>query len=264
MTDDNVTISVNDAEATITLNRPDLRNALTEEVSTELIDAIDEAEEEDARCVVVRGSEGAFCAGGDVNSMIEGLDGGVPVAEKVRVVDEQTHEAVARVAGCSVPTVASIQGAAMGAGAALALACDVQVASEEAEIGFVFRRVGLGVDSGTSYLLPRTVGVNTAKKLVYTGEVLGAERANELGLITDVFPADEFQERADELVERIASGPTVALKNAKRLIDRGFENSLEGAMAEEALAQGIAFETYDHHEGAEAFLEGRDPVFEGR
>lgn len=264
MSDKNVILSINDDVATITLNRPDLRNALTEGVATELVDAVNEAEKEGMRCVAIRGSGEAFCAGGDVNSMLEGLDGDVPVAEKVRVVDEQTHEAVARVARCNVPTVAVIEGSAMGAGAALTLACDVQIASEEAEIGFVFRQVGLGVDSGTSYFLPRVVGVNTAKKLVYTGEVLDAEQAKELGVFTDVVPADEFDERAEELIARIASGPTVALKHSNRLIDRSFENSLEGAMAEEALAQGIAFETHDHNEGAAAFLEGRDPEFEGR
>lgn len=109
-----------------------------------------------------------------------------------------------------LPTVAKIDGPAVGAGANLALACDLQLASDRANIGFVFRNVGLSVDAGTSYLLPRLVGENVAKELVFTGEMLDAERAESLGLFNHVYAVEEFDEHADALIERITEGPTVA------------------------------------------------------
>ncbi len=163
-----------------------------------------------------------------------------------------------------VPTVAKIDGPAVGAGAGLALACDLQLASETAKIGFVFRGVGLSCDAGTSYLLPRLVGANTAKELVLTGEILGADDALELGLFNHVYPADEFDDRVAELVEEIASGPTVALRHATRLIDSAAGKGFEAALKDEAAAQGIALGSRDHEEGVRAFLEGREPSFEGR
>jgi len=188
----------------------------------------------------------------------------VTTAEKVRIVIELTGRAVARVAECPLPTVAKVDGAAFGAGANLAIACDVQVASESSTVSFGFRNVGLAVDSGTSHLLPRLVGENVAKELVFTGERLPATEAAEMGVLNRVYPDDEFDERTDELVARIASGPTVALRASKRLLNRGSERSLREAIECEADAQAAVFESADHREGAEAFVERRDPEFEGR
>ena len=129
--------------------------------------------------------------------------------------------------------------------------------------GFVFRQVGLSVDAGTSYLLPRLVGENVAKELVFTGEIFDAERAADLGLVNHVYPDDEFDERADEFVGEIADGPTVALGQAKKLLGTGPEKSLRQALRDEANAQGLVFGSRDHEEGVEAFLEGREPSFEG-
>jgi enoyl-CoA hydratase/carnithine racemase len=139
----------------------------------------------------------------------------------------------------------------------------VRVFSGEGRIGFNFEQLGLAVDSGVSYLLPREVGAGVAKELVYTGEILDAERAAELGLANRVFE-DDFEADFESFVGEIAGGPTAALRTSKRLMRRGFEVSLDTAIEHEAAAQGAMFETADHEEGVDAFLERRDPEFGGR
>lgn len=262
--DEAVSLDVEDGVATITLDRPDRRNALSREVGDGLRDALSEIDAGGARCVVLEGAGDAFSAGGDIAAMREGIEGETPLDQRVHELERTTSETLARLITFPLPTVAKVDGPAVGAGANLAIACDLQLASDRASVGFVFRNVGLSVDAGTSYLLPRIVGENVAKELVFTGEILGAERAGELGLFNHVFPESEFDERADELIERIASGPTVALRHAKRLVGEGLEKPVDRAMVDEATAQGIVFATDDHAEGVEAFLEGREPEFEGR
>jgi enoyl-CoA hydratase/carnithine racemase len=264
MTDDAVLYEVEDEIATVTLNRPDMRNALTEEVSTELIGVLDEIEESDARCVVLQGAGGAFCAGGDINAMMQGLSGDVDTHEKVDQIIQKTSRALVRVHEFTLPVVAKIDGPAFGAGANLAIACDMQIASEEAAISFGFRQVGLAVDTGTSYFLPRIVGENTAKELVLTGRMLDAAEAEQMGLFNHVYAEDSFDEEFEAFLEPIATGPTVALKTSKRMLRQGLESSLDQAMTNEAAAQAAVFETQDHEEGATAFMEKRSADFEGR
>jgi enoyl-CoA hydratase/carnithine racemase len=264
VSDDAVLLDVDDGVATITLNRPERRNALSAEISDGIQDAVDEIEGGDARCVVITGAGGAFCAGGDVDRMREGFETDPPAHERAAALERSTSELILRLTGLPVPTVAKIDGPAVGAGANLAIACDVQVASASSVFGFVFRQVGLSVDAGTSYLLPRLVGENVAKELVFTGELFDAERAADLGVINHAYPDDEFEERADELVGRIADGPTVALGQAKKLLGSGLEKSLGQALRDEANAQGLVFGSRDHREGVEAFLADREPEFEGR
>ncbi|MDZ7701390.1 MAG: enoyl-CoA hydratase/isomerase family protein [Halobacteriales archaeon] len=153
------------------------------------------------------GAGGAFSAGGDIARMRERIETDMPVDDAVRSIEENTAAVVGEVHRFPLPTVARIVGPAVGAGAGLALACDLQLASEEASMGFVFRHVGLTADAGVSYLLPRLVGPNVAKELLLTGEILDAERALELGLLNHVYADDEFDQRVDELVGTIASGP---------------------------------------------------------
>ncbi|PSQ16836.1 enoyl-CoA hydratase [Halobacteriales archaeon QS_8_69_26] len=263
MSDESVTLDLEGDVATATIERPDVRNALTGDVSEGLIDAVDAVEGSDARCLVIEGSEGDFCAGGDVNMMVEGLTGDVTPDEKERTITQYTHRSIARVARCPIPTIAKVDGAAFGAGGSLTLACDLVLASDDARISFGFRQVGLALDSGASALLPRVVGMHVAKELAYTGEVVEADRAEDLGLFNRVYPVDEFDERVREFAERIAAGPTTALKTTKHLLDRNVGRSLEAAMDAEAAAQAGVLETDDHREGAEAFIEGREPEFTG-
>lgn len=253
-----------DGAATITLDQPDRRNALSQEIGAGIVEALDEIEESDARCVVVEGSGGSFSAGGDIEAMVEGIQSEMPIDERVRILERTTNETIARLVEFPLPTIALVDGPAVGAGANLALACDIQLATEEAAFGFVFRQVGLSVDAGTSYLLPRVVGENVAKELVLTGDIVGADRAAELGLVNHVYAGEEFDEQVEGFVEKIVSGPPVAMRQMKRLVGEGLEKSIEQALVDEATAQGIVFGTADHEEGVTAFFEDRAPEFEGR
>jgi len=252
-----------DGVARVVLNDPDRRNALSVAMTEGIEAAIDQLEGGDARCVVFEGEGPAFCAGGDIDSMLERQDSDEPVDHAVRHVIQDIGRCVKRVYECEFPTVARIDGAAFGAGANLAIACDVTALHEDAQIGFGFREVGLAVDSGTSYLLPRLVGENVAKELVYTGELLDADRAEELGVVNHAVAADEFDARVSMLVDRVASGPTVALRTSKRLLRSEFA-TLGEAIEHEAGAQAAVFDTHDHEEGVAAFTEKRQPEFEGR
>lgn len=263
MSDESVLLDIEDGIATITLNEPDRRNALSQSIESGMLDALDEIDDSDASVVVIEGSGGSFSAGGDIDRMLEGLTGDIPLDERAKELEDGTPETLTRIYEYHLPTIAKIDGAAVGAGANLAIACDIQVASDEANFGFVFRQVGLSVDAGTSYLLPRLVGSNVAKELVFTGDIFGADRAKEIGLVNHVYDSEEFDEKVDEIAAKIASGPDVAFRHTKRLLNEGFEKSIEQAMTDEAVAQGIVFQTDDHHEGVEAFMEGRDPEFQG-
>ncbi len=260
---DAVTYEVDSGVATITLNAPTVKNAITEAVATGIMAAIEAVEDdESARTVVLRGSEGAFCSGGDINAMAERMNGDVPLYEAVRRIHELTSRAIQRVYECRLPTIALLDGIAFGAGANLALACDIQLASSDGKISFGFRNVGLAVDTGTSYFLVRTVGLNVAKELVFTGEIVDAERALELGLVNHVYH-ESFDELATQFIQQIADGPTVALETSKRALNQGIEQSLHQAMTREAAHQAAVFATDDHVEGATAFMERRDPEFTG-
>lgn len=261
-----VTLDVEDGVATVRLNQPDVRNALVPAIQQGIVDRLgDVREHDDARCVVLTGSDAAFCAGGNISGMRERQereDDPAP-AEGAQRITDTVHETIKSVAEFPLPTVAAVSGPAFGAGASLALSCDVQVASDEAQIGWGFRQVGLAVDSGTTYFLPRIVGENTAKELVFTGELLDAERADDLGIFNHVFPDDEFDERLAEFVEPIATGPTLALSTSKRLIDEGLESSLDQALHNEATAQATLYDSEDHQEGVAAFFDRREPEFQG-
>lgn len=248
----------------IRLNQPERRNALSDAITSGIIDALRAVEGSDARCLVVEAEGPAFSAGGDIDAMVERYEQDAPAPEAVERVIQQIGRAIQRLVECPLPTVAKVDGAAFGAGANLAVACDLQLLSEDAKLGFGFQQVGLAVDSGTSYLLARLVGDNVAKELVFTGKLLSAEQAAELGLVNHVYPVEVFEEEAESLVEQIASGPTVALRTSKRLLGHGRNASLSEAIEHEAVAQGTVFDSADHAEGIGAFREGREPEFEGK
>jgi enoyl-CoA hydratase/carnithine racemase len=260
---DPVEYDIREDRAIITMHNPELRNALTLETAELLTDAIGDIEDSDVRCVVLQGSEGAFCAGGDIETMIEGISSDRETEELMEEAAYPINRTIQRVYECSIPTVAKVDGAAFGAGGALALACDLVLASERAEISFGFRRVGLSIDSGTSYLLPRAVGEHKAKELVFTGDLLDADEAADIGLFHRVFPTEEFEQQSREVIDEIATGPTVALKHSKRLLQNWQGRSFDEVIDAEVDSIATVFETEDFTEGVTAFLEQRSPEFEG-
>lgn len=264
MASDAVRLAVDDGVATVTLNQPDQRNAFTPALKRAFPAVLDDIEaRDDVRCVVFEGAGEAFSAGGDIDQMRESIEADTPPADRALEI-ERGMALIGRIARFPTYTIAKIQGPAVGAGGALAIASDLQVMSAESVIGFVFRQVGLAVDNGVSYLLPRIVGTNVAKELLGTGRLVRAEEAAELGLVNHVYPEAEFDARAEEFVRDIADGPSVALQHSKQLVDNAFEVSLDRALKDEAIAQSVVMQTDDHVEGVEAFLEKRDPDFGGQ
>lgn len=263
MLGEDVLLEIEDGIATVTLNQPDRMNALSDGIKAGIEEALDEViTRDDVRCVVFEGSGDAFCAGGDISSMGGGEDG--PGHEYVRRLVASCERIPIRIYEFELPTVAKIDGYCLGAGVGLAMSCDVLLASDRSRFGLVFRNVGLSLDYTTSFLVARAVGPYVAKELAYTGEMIPAEAAEELGLINHAYPAEEFEATADDLVGRIAEGPTVAHHHSARNIDRAYDSSIREAADREASAQEIVRRTRDHEEGVAAFSEDREPAFEGR
>lgn len=251
-----------DQVLTLTLNRPDSLNAFDTELRMNLLRALDSIED-DVRCVVLTGTGTAFSAGGDIDRMEARMAENVTAAEFQAEISETAHTLISELHGLSVPTIAKVDGYAMGMGMAVALACDVVVASDRATFGASFRNVGLGPDSGASYFLGRLAGPQVALKLLYTGEIIDADEARASGLVADVVPAEEIDVAVEELARTIGSGPTRALTEAKRLVYDHFAADLETALSAEADAQAVLSTTDGHEEGVRAFLEKRDPEFRG-
>lgn len=246
--------------ATLTLNRPEARNALDLAMREELEAALKELVADEAvRVLVLTGAGGHFCAGGDVKTMARRH-----TATEGRARVEAMNRVILELVDFRAPTVAQVDGFAVGAGCNLALACDVIVASDRARFGEVFAKIGLVPDGGGSYFLPRLVGLAKAKELVFTAEVFDAAEALRIGLVNRVVPAGELTTAVRELAQRIAAGPPKTLALAKRLLNRSASQDLAGALELEAFSQAIAIESEDHQEGVRAFFEKRGPNFTGR
>jgi len=248
--------------ATITLNRPERLNALTFEVYRELTETFAALRDErGVRAVVVTGAGRAFCSGGDVRDIIGDLQG--RDASGLLEFTRLTCELVRRMRALRKPVIASLNGTTAGAGACIALAADLRVASTEARIAFLFVRVGLsGADMGAAYLLPRFVGLAKATELLYTGDFLSAEEAAALGLYNRVVPAEQLAAETRALAERLARGPAFALAMTKEMLDRELDLSLDTALELEAQAQAACLQHPDFREAYQAFTEKREPQFE--
>lgn len=249
------------AVATITLNRPEARNALDMTMRRELLAALDAVEADpEARVLVLTGGGGHFCAGGDVKLMRERRQTSAEGRERVGLL----NRLVLRLADFPRPTIAMVDGSAVGAGCNLALCCDLIVAADRARFGEVFNRIGLVPDGGGTWLLPRLVGLARAKELIYTAEIIDAAEAQRIGLVNRVVPASELAAATRALAERIAAGPPDVLRMAKRLVNAAAVSDLPHALEMEALSQAIAIAGEDHQEGLRAFFDRRPPRFGGR
>jgi enoyl-CoA hydratase/carnithine racemase len=248
---------------TITLCRPERLNALTFAVYRELRDVIDRAgAQAEVRALVLAGEGRAFCSGGDVEDII----GELFSRDMAGLLDftRLTGALVASLRRVSKPVVAAIHGPAVGAGAVIAIACDVRIASESAKLGFVFPQVGLcGADMGAGYLLPRIVGLGRASELLFSGELVGAEEALRIGLVNRVVPAADCLGAAQAFAARLASGPAFAHAMTKRMLESEYGMTLEQAIEAEAQAQAICMQHPDFRAAFEAWKSKRPARFEG-
>jgi 2-(1,2-epoxy-1,2-dihydrophenyl)acetyl-CoA isomerase len=256
--------AISGAVATITLNRPDVLNAIDEELGRALLDVTRRAARDDSvRCMVFTGVGKAFCSGEDLAALSSGYaDGGAP--DLGRIVLERYNPLITTIVSAPKPVVAALNGVAAGAGASIALACDARIASERAKLVLPFSRVGLVPDSGALFFLARMVGTARAWELACNAEVIGAERALDLGLVTEVAPAGEFETVWRSHATQLAMGPTRAYALTKALLAGAPDSSLGAQLEREAAAQRDAGRTRDHREGVRAFLDKRPPAFEGR
>ena len=244
---------------TITLNRPEKKNAINDVMWNELLETFRtiSGNTEKDRVVVITGAGGAFCSGADIS-------GGAARTEHGLVHMRHVADVCLALHAVPQPVMAKVGGVAAGAGLNLALGCDLVVASDEARFSEIFARRGLSVDFGGSWVLPRLVGMHKAKELVLLADIIDAKEAQDLGLVNRVVPAAQLDAFVDDWAARLASGPPVALSMSKRLLNQSSAVSLAQALEAEAQAQNVNFGTQDMTEAMSAFVEKREPRFLGR
>lgn len=256
--------------AWITLNRPEVRNAITPDQRDRVIELLEEASADlGVGAVVLTATGEGFCTGADLRAgrrppapRPEGAPERI-MGDAARMIRRGAQRLVGAVLDCEKPVVAAVNGTAAGIGAHLAFACDLVVAAQEARFIEVFVRRGISPDGGGAYLLPRLVGLQKAKELVFFGDDLAAEDAMRLGLVNRVVPRDGLEQEAGALAERLAAGPTKALGMAKWLLNRSLDSDRQTAFDEEAWAQELIVGTADSREGLAAFAERRKPEWKG-
>lgn len=251
--------------ATISLNRPQVRNALTPDMMAALATALKECQGDDIRAVVITGRGGAFCSGADVKDLTDTLAKGAQELSRQlkEIADLFHHEIVMGIRQLQKPVIASIGGVAAGGGFSLALACDMRIASQQARFALAYSNIGSTADGGSTYYLPRLLGPALALEVYLMNQPISAQRALEMGLVNRVVPADELEKHTGEMARRLASGPTTAYGRTKALIDRSWDSDLISQMDEEARVFSETALTHDFQEGITAFVEKRGPRFRG-
>jgi enoyl-CoA hydratase/carnithine racemase len=257
-------LTIADAVATITLNRPDKLNALTFEAYADLRDAFAELPlREDVKAIVIRGEGRGFCSGGDVEEIIGELQK-MEAAELLRFT-RMTGLMIRAMRDCPLPIISAINGIAAGAGSVVALASDFRLLARSASFAFLFTRVGLsGADMGSAYLLPRIVGLGHATELLTLGDRISAERAVAIGLASEIVEDADLDDAATALARRLADGPALAFATTKTLINRELDMDLASSIELEAANQALLMLSHDHREFYRAWTEDRKPVWEGR
>lgn len=260
-----VTLTHHHNISTIALNRPDKLNALTPQLLGDIRDALSAvAEDSNVRVVVLTGTGRAFCAGADLQS---GLPSSGTAEEIGAAVDmmltDYYHPIVEHIVTMPKPVIAAVNGVAAGAGMSLALACDMRVIAESTIFSTAFTGIGLTMDAGGSYFLPRLVGMGRAFELGYSARKVPAEEALRIGLAEMIFPTDTFSENVTKLAGQLAHGATFAYGKLKQSLNASFSNDLSSHLALEASLQGQAAQSADFSEGVAAFIAKRPPVFQG-
>ncbi len=251
-----------DGVGTLMFDRPDVYNSFNDQMSAEVLACLKAAARNGmVRCVVITGAGRAFCAGQDLGSRtVAGFDEQLHLGDSVR---DRYNPIVALIRNMEKPVIAAVNGVAAGAGCSLALACDLRLASTKASFVQAFVRIGAAPDTGTSFFLPRLIGLGRATELLFTGDKLDAETAERWGLVNKLAEPEVFPDMVQEYAKKLAVGPTKAMSLAKRALNRAMDVDLETLLAYEAHGQEIAGRTGDYREGVSAFTEKRLPVYTG-
>lgn len=266
---DDIAVEITDGVMTITLNRPDRRNAMSGPMLDGLVAALADAETaSDVGALVLTGAGGAFCAGGDVKGMAAagGEGGGSPLQYDARVHNQRRNQrdTSGKLYEIPKPTIAALPGAAAGAGLSLALACDLRYAAPNAIMTTAFARVGFSGDYGGTWFMSRLIGSAKARELYFLSDRVDMDQAVSLGLVNGVFPAERLMDEVGAIARRLASGPTVAYRYMKENLNRAVHGDMGECLDMEAAHHIHTGQTDDHKEAAQAFVEKREPVFHGR
>ncbi len=257
---DTILYEVNNGVAYITLNRPDKYNSFNREMSLTLQQRLDEAEADDnVRCIYLTGAGKGFCAGQDLS---EAIDPKGPELEKI--VREHYNPMITRLRNIEKPIIGAVNGVAAGAGANIALACDIVVANESATFIQAFSKIGLIPDSAGTFYLPRLVGMQRAAALMMLGDKVSAAEAVDMGMIYKYFADDAFEAESKKMAQKLAVMPTKGIGLTKKLLNESMYNTLDEQLEREMIIQVQAGSTYDFKEGVAAFLEKRKPEFKGK
>ena len=258
---ESVVLNIENNVAYITLNRPDVFNSFNREMALRLQDILSSCEADDTvRAIVLSGNGKAFCAGQDLKEVTDPeLNPGFK-----KILEEHYNPIIMQIRGIKKPIIGAINGVAAGAGANIALACDIVVAHEKVSFIQAFSLIGLVPDSGGTFFLPRLIGFQKASALAMLGDKISAQEAEALGMLYKVLPFDTFNEEVNVLAQKVAKLPTKALGMIKDLLNQSLTNTLEGQLALESKYQIEAAQSEDYREGVAAFIEKRKPEFKGR
>lgn len=252
-------ISIEKGVCEIKLNRPEVFNSFNRSMALNLQKALDECElNDEVRAIVITGEGKAFCAGQDLG---EAVDPEGP--ELTTIVEEHYNPIILRIRNIEKPIIAAVNGVAAGAGANIALACDITIAKKSASFIQAFSKIGLIPDSGGTFFLPRIIGTQKALALMFTGDKIMAEQAEQMNMIYKAVEDDQFEEEFKKFAENLATMPTRGLGLTKKAVNQSMTNDLAQQLAVEGVLQTEAGETYDFREGVNAFLEKRKPIFKG-
>ncbi len=247
--------------ATITLNRPEKMNAFSPGIREGLPQAVAEvAAQDDIKVLIITGAGSAFCSGADVSWLAKEASKWIEMGHA----QGSGFHLGPLIRNLEKPTIAAINGPAVGGGFGLAMSCDIRLASDQARLATGYVRMGLAVEWGISYTLPRLVGSSRALELLLTGSFINAAEAERLGLVSRVVPAQELMPETKKLAAKIVNGPSFAIRQIKKAVQRSLDSDFTSQMEYEAYVQGMCRQTEDHKEAANAFLEKRAPKFQGK
>ncbi len=254
-----ILFEIKDSIGYITLNRPDKLNSFNREMALLMQEKLDECKSKEIRCVYITGAGKGFCAGQDLSEVSEPRGPGFNV-----ILSEHYNPIVTRIRKLEKPVVAAVNGVAAGAGANIALCCDIVIAAKSASFIQAFSKIGLIPDSSGTYMLPRLIGWQKASALMMLGEKVSAEEAERIGMIYKFFPDETFAENAMNIAKYLAEMPTRGLAYTKQVLNLSLNNSFEEQLLDEDIFQQRAAQTEDYKEGVKAFMEKRKPNFRGQ